>query len=205
MPIIVDKEQKKRDIALACKRLLVENHIHELTISQLAKEAGIGKGTFYEYFHSKEALLFTLVEILMAEYNALQEKRLEACVGTQEKIECFAGFFYEEDAKELRALYKMFVGISLLSPDEEMMAFQTECLGYYYSWFERLIEEGIEKGEIVPQSRELAKGLFAMAKGLFTITQTTHAINDMQSELERFTGTLFHFITVKKDADVPNT
>jgi AcrR family transcriptional regulator len=195
MPIVIDKAQKKQDIALACKDLILKEGIADLTISTITKEAGIGKGTFYEYFHSKEEMLFELVNVLMHRYNVSQEAKLSQCCDTQEKLKCFASFFYEDESVELRQLYTMFTGVSLLSSHEEMIAFQTECFDYYYHWFERLIDEGIASGEVIPQTRQMAKGLFAMAKGMFLISETTHAIDDLRSEIEHFVDSVFEFVT----------
>jgi len=198
MAIIVDKEQKRKDIALASKEIIIEKGIHDLTISQIAQTAGIGKGTFYEYFKSKEELLFELVNLLMSEYNIKKEIRLAKAESTKDKIKIFADFFYDEESKELRVLYKMFIGISLLSPEKEMVDFQTECFNYYYQWFERLIQEGIEKKEIPPQTIVMAKGLFSMAKGLFIASETTHSIEDVKTELDLFIDTLFEVIGIKE-------
>ncbi len=45
MAIIVDKLQKRKDIALACKEIFFQHGIKDLTISHIAKTAGVGKGT----------------------------------------------------------------------------------------------------------------------------------------------------------------
>jgi AcrR family transcriptional regulator len=198
MAIIVDKEQKKKDIAFACKEIIIEKGIHDLTISRIAQTAGIGKGTFYEYFKSKEELLFELVNLLMFEYNIKKEIRLSEVESTKNKIKIFADFFYDEESKDLRVLYKMFIGISLLSPEKEMVDFQTECFNYYYQWFERLIQEGIDKKEIPPQTIVMAKGLFSMAKGLFIASETTHSVQDVKTELDLFIDTLFEVIEIKE-------
>ncbi len=194
MALIVDKEQKRKDIALASKEIIIEKGIHDLTIAQIAQTAGIGKGTFYEYFKSKEALLFELVNLLMHEYNVQKEITLSKVESTKEKIKIFADFFYAKESEELRVLYKMFIGISLLSPSKEMVDFQTECFDYYYQWFERLIDEGIEKKELPLEMSGMAKGLFSMAKGLFLASETTHSITDVKKELDSFVDTLFAMI-----------
>lgn len=197
MAIIVDKEQKKKDIALACKSIIIENGINDLTIAKIAQTAGIGKGTFYEYFKSKEELLFELVNILMHHHNIAQEQKLSKVQSTQEKIKIFADFFYSEESIDLRVLYKMFTGISLLSPQNEMIDFQTECFNYYYQWFERLIEEGISKKEILPQTKLMAKGIFSTAKGMFIASETTCSIDNLQEEIELYIDTLFEFVSTK--------
>ncbi|WP_434658776.1 TetR/AcrR family transcriptional regulator [Sulfurimonas sp. NW9] len=69
LAIIVDKEQKKKDIALGTKALILKDGINNITIAQIAKAANIGKGTVYEYFKNKDEVVFELVEILMQEHN----------------------------------------------------------------------------------------------------------------------------------------
>ncbi len=197
MAIIVDKTQKKRDIALACKDLIIKGGMQEPTISKIAQTAGIGKGTFYEYFKSKDELLFELVSILMREHNIKIEKQLENAENTKEKIKIFSGFFYDKESADLRVLYKMFTGISLLHSHKEMMAFQTECFDAYYLWFEKLIEEGVKNNEIAPEATKMAKGIFATAKGMFIASETTHSIVDLKEELNKYINTLFELLSVK--------
>jgi len=194
MAIIVDKEKKRRDIAFSCKNLLISSGLKEPTISDIAKTAGIGKGTFYEYFNSKEELLFKLVNILMGEYNKSLELRLKEAKTTKEKVKVFAGFFYNEESKDLRILYKMFTGISLLHPKEEMKKFQSECFDAYYLWFEKILADGIAKGEIVSEAIHLAKGMFATAKGLFIASETTDRIDNLKVELDNYIETIFKLI-----------
>ncbi len=61
MAIIVNKEEKRRNIALACRELLLKHGINSLTIAQIAKTAGVGKGTMYEYFENKEDIVFEII------------------------------------------------------------------------------------------------------------------------------------------------
>jgi AcrR family transcriptional regulator len=196
MAIIVDKAQKRRDIALSSKEIILQNGIQNLTISAIAKAADIGKGTFYEYFKSKEALLFELVNILMQEYNLRMEEKLSRLTSVRERVKVFADFFYEEESTDLRTLYKMFTGVSLLTPQKEMLDFQSECFDHYYAWFEKLIAEGIESGEIIPQTAEMTRGIFATAKGMYIMAETTHHNGDLQKEVHTYIDTLFDICAV---------
>ena len=198
MAIVVDKEQKKRDIALACKDLIIASGSKEPTIATIAQTAGIGKGTFYEYFSSKDELLFELVSILMSQYNENIEKKLESVESTKEKVKIFAEFFYSKESEDLRVLYTMFTAITLLHSNKEMRHFQTECFDSYYLWFEKILQGGIEKKEITPNAIHLAKGMFATAKGLFIASETTHSISNLQDELNRYIDTIFELIEVKQ-------
>jgi len=198
MAIIVDKIQKKRNIALACKNLFVENSLKELTVAKIAATAGTSKGSLYDYFENKEEIIFELLHIMLDEYDAQKKAQLESTCKTKEKIKIFARFFYADETKELREIYKDFISINLTTPNEEMKAFQSECFTRYFNWMCEIIQEGIDKGEIIPESIYIAKGIFALAEGLFIANSTTNTIDDLQAELNTNIETIFSLIEVKQ-------
>ena len=198
MAIIVDKVQKRKDIALTCKELFVQNGIKNLTISQITKEAGIGKGTLYDYFKNKEDIVFEIVNILLQEHNELKDKKMSGAKSTKEKIKIFFDFFYNDDEVELRELYKEFVSIALSEPNQEMIAFQTEGFENYHKWFSQILQDGIDNGEIIEKSANLANGLFAVGEGLFISSCVTDAIPDLKAEIDNYIETIFDLIEVKR-------
>ncbi len=191
LAIIVDKEQKKKDIALGTKALILQDGINNITISQIAKAANIGKGTVYEYFKNKDEIVFELVEILMQEHNERKEKQLSLHVSTREKVKSFFSFFYADEDKELREIYKQFTAIALSSTNKEMIAFQTECYILYEKWMENIIEEGIAKDELKSEAKELVMGIFAFAQGTFIMSVTTSAIEDLKQKIDTQIDILF--------------
>ncbi len=198
MSIIVDKVQKRKDIALSCKEIIFQNGIKDLTISQIAKTAGVGKGTIYDYFKNKEDIVFEIVNILIQERNVVVEKQILKIDSAKEKIKYFARFFYSDEDIELRELYKEFVSIALTSPDEEMIAFQTECFDYHYVWFKNIIEEAITKGEVIEHARGLIRGIYVTAEGMFIASSSTNSIQSVQHELESYIDVLFELLEVKR-------
>ncbi|QOY55272.1 TetR/AcrR family transcriptional regulator [Candidatus Sulfurimonas marisnigri] len=198
MAIIVDKVQKRKDIALSCKEIVFENGIKSLTISSLAKTAGVGKGTIYEYFKNKEDIVFEILNISIQERNKILESRLSEIAVTKDKIKLFSSFFYCDEDIELRALYKEFISIALSSPDKEMIEFQTECHNAYFSWFEKIIQDAIDNNEIIEESKKLARGLFVFAEGMFISSQATNSIDNLKQEIDDFIDSLFDLIEVKK-------
>lgn len=197
MAIIVDKEQKKKDIALGAKELILNEGINNITISQIAKAANIGKGTVYEYFKNKDEIVFELVEILMQEHNQRKEKRLALHVTTREKVKSFFSFFYTDEDEELREIYKQFTAIALSSTSEEMVSFQTECYILYEKWMENIVQEGIQNSELKPEAKELIMGIFAFAQGTFIMSVTTSAINDLKQKIDNQIDILFDLMEKK--------
>jgi AcrR family transcriptional regulator len=57
-----DKDQRRRDILAAAQSLWPRTGFTQLTMTAVAENAGIAKGTVYLYFASKEQLLLALLE-----------------------------------------------------------------------------------------------------------------------------------------------
>ena len=76
MPIIVDKDKKRRDILQAAMRVFAREGYHRAKMVAVAEEAGIGKGTVYEYFKSKKDLFLSLHEHMLGELKNFYMKEL---------------------------------------------------------------------------------------------------------------------------------
>lgn len=197
MAIIVDKVQKRKDIALACKELFIEKGIAKLTIADVAKTAGIGKGTVYEYFKNKEDIIFEIVNILLDEKNQRKQKQIDDVEDSKEKLKVFFDTFYSEEDADLRKLYKEFISASLVNPNEEMIEYQSKQAEFYYEWFTDVLQIAIDRGELHPDAIKLSRGLFAFGHGLFIDCETTNSINNYREEVDLFLDTIFSFMEVK--------
>lgn len=197
MAIIVDKVQKRKDIALSCKQLVLDKGIKNITISEMAKTAGVGKGTLYDYFKSKEDVVFEIVNILLVKHNETKEKDIAALHSTKEKVKIFFKFFYDEQEYELREIYKEFIAIALTSPEHSMTEFHLQCSIRYHTWFETIIQTGIDAHEIIPDSKKLVKGLYVLAEGLFISGSTTGKLENLEVEINNHIDAIFELIKVK--------
>ena len=54
------KSAKRANILKAAEKIFAKNGFHETTIGEIAKTARVSEGTIYEYFSTKEALLFSI-------------------------------------------------------------------------------------------------------------------------------------------------
>src|SRR5213592_470458 len=70
-------EDRERDILATFERLLEERPLHEISVDDLARGAGISRPTFYFYFASKEAVLLSLVDRLIADARAARGDTVE--------------------------------------------------------------------------------------------------------------------------------
>lgn len=56
------KTDKKEIILDASERLMMKASQNDISVSLIAKEAGIGKGSIYYYFKSKEEIMYAVIE-----------------------------------------------------------------------------------------------------------------------------------------------
>lgn len=78
-----DRRARKRDktrnaLLSGALRLFSQRGIYEPSIEEITSSADVGKGTFYQYFSSREALIAELVQIGFAHLLAEVEARVKA-------------------------------------------------------------------------------------------------------------------------------
>jgi AcrR family transcriptional regulator len=186
MAIIVDKEQKRRDIAFACKDLIFQNGIKNLTVSQVTNQAQIGKGTLYSYFNNKEEIVFKIVDLLMEEYTQKLLKKLSVSSSINEKLKHFTAFFYSSEDIELRELYKEFMSILLMNQRNDISEFKTKCFNNYYGLFKSIIEDAVERKELKEEALLLSHGIFLTSEGMFISTFMRNKTENLKDEIDNY-------------------
>jgi AcrR family transcriptional regulator len=196
MAIIVDKEKKRNDIACACKDILLEHGIKNLTISQIAKTANIGKGTVYEYFKNKEEIVFEIMTTFITEHEKNLSEIITENISIKEKLFHFLylGFKDEHSRKQL-ALYREFLAISMTSGTSEMIDFNIQCRNKFSNILEKILKDGIEKGELPLEIENLISAILAFELGLIVEVHT--AALDPKYEIIRYLDGLFKLIEIK--------
>jgi len=198
LAIIVDKEAKRNAIACSCKEILLQHGINNLTISQIAKTAGVGKGTVYEYFENKEDIVFEIMTVFIAEY----EKKLSDIVmeelDSKEKLFHFLyiGFEDEESRRQL-VLYREFLSISMTSGTKEMIDFNKQCRERFSDILAQILEGGIHRGELPLSIKGLKSAILAFELGLIVEVHTSGL--DPKEEIDRFLDVLFRLIEKTKE------
>jgi AcrR family transcriptional regulator len=192
MAIIVDKVQKRKNIALSCKNLILEENLKNITISKLTQQAKIAKGSFYDYFTNKEDLVFEIVSIFMQEYNEKLEKKLNKAKNTKKKLKIFSEFFYNDEDKELRKIYKEFIAIALSTPSDEMINFQSKCFDIYKKYLENIIQEAINKGELKKEAISFVELFFVTMKGFYITSETTKSIKNLKKSINDYIDLIYN-------------
>lgn len=80
------KEETKGKIIAVALRLFRENGIDATTMEQIAAEADIAKGTLYNYFPVKEAIIAAFITRLSLERNSERAARLRSLPDTRTRM-----------------------------------------------------------------------------------------------------------------------
>jgi AcrR family transcriptional regulator len=107
MPKIVDKESKRKQIAAVAMELFAQKGFDRTPIREVTSKAGMGKGTFYDYFIDKEDLLGEIVEVMFTEWTELIASKLK---GSEDPLLQLAALLKEgarlgDEFKQLMILY----------------------------------------------------------------------------------------------------
>ena len=190
MAIVVDKDEKRKNIALSCKELLLERGIQDLTISQLAKRAGVGKGTIYEYFENKEDMVFEIITIFMSEYEKELLATIESSKSSRDRLYHFFALIFEDSryTKQM-TIYQEFIAISLMGDREKMVEFSISCKSRFFAILHDIIDDAISRGELSSLALEFIPSMLIFEKGLIVDSKVSSA--DALLEIDRFVDMLF--------------
>ncbi|MBL0721454.1 MAG: TetR/AcrR family transcriptional regulator [Sulfurovum sp.] len=172
MAILVDKEEKRKAIALSCAELLLEKGINSLTISQIAETAGVGKGTMYEYFKNKDDIVFEIIILFINEYTAKLQNIISSQKSTKEQVFDFLFLIHAKENIGYLKIYLEFIAISLQNGTDDMVNFSIEYKSRFILRLRKIIQHGIENGEIKPEALGLEKAWITFSLGLIVETKT---------------------------------
>ncbi|AXX89194.1 hypothetical protein CKA55_00270 [Arcobacter suis] len=194
----VDKEQRRKEIAMACVDLIYDIGIKNLTVAQVAQVAGIGKGTIYEYFENKDDIVFEIMNIHVEENHKQFLETIKTIKTTKEKIFLCFKFVLDDSEENLRHFngYKEYVSIVLSDENDVMCEFNGSCKVFFDLQLRKIIQEGIDNNELIPEAMNLAEGLLVFEKGLALLKMSQKNF-DAKYVGESFLNNLWELIKVK--------
>ncbi len=151
-------QDKKEKIIGAALEIFSQKLFHQVAMSEVAAASGVGKGTIYLYFDSKEALFR---EVIKYSYNAYYES-LQDCLAAgnsaREKLKKVIDMQNEFMQTQKKFVYMLAEEklISSLILEEEAFQCQQEIIDLVG----RVIEEGIKQGEFRSMNPALAAKIF---------------------------------------------
>jgi len=163
------KEQKRKSIAKSTCALFIEKGYVNITISEIAKVANIGKGTVYEYFKNKEEIVFELMACLQEDYDPKLQKKLEQKSSTKEKILYLFDIYLgaDEIVQIQRKIYKEYLSVFIGHRTEKMKEYHHQMIQKYTKIVNEIFTQAIQNKEISEYSLDMIPSIFATLDGFF--------------------------------------
>lgn len=140
--------QRKEQILKAAERVFARKGFQESTVSDVAREAGVSEATIYEYFPSKEELLFSIPGETTRKGKEILEFHLQYVRGAANKIRSIIYHylsFYQNNTD--------YAAIAMLVLKQNRKFVETEPYQMVREGSRvilRVVEEGIASGEFSP-------------------------------------------------------
>jgi len=175
-----ETSDKHEQILLAALQVFADNGFSNTTIADVARRAGIGKGTVYEYFESKEQLLYDAMMCYLDEQEPVYDQISRdiadepPLVQLKEMLLRMACSFSEDPMQA--KLYPAFMEMMVRRPDwSKKVRFVEKCTESIRSLVCSFMYAAIDSGDLPEKCRE---------------TADKHAIN----VLAAFDGLMFDFL-----------
>jgi AcrR family transcriptional regulator len=195
VPKIVDIDKKREEIAKKSLDLVLEKGFANITVSQVASYAKVAKGSIYNYFDSKEDIIYEIIKYEYKDYDKEVEEDISKASTIKEKVLAIFKLCLANDEKgiERRKLYREFVSICLHQSECEMIDFKKSIKIKYIEWLKKILKEGEDKKLLKKGSENFSQGLFVMAEGVILLS-------DYKSEiLTDCIDELFKYIEIKNE------
>ena len=150
------KEEKRARIIVAAAKVFARRGFASTLMAEIAIEAGIGKGTLYEYFDSKEDLFFTVFEWFVKATEAEAKVSISALGGSaSERLDALSDSLMSSWA-QMEDMYSLVMEFWSASASSQMRERFKQAFKNGYSDFRQivsaLIREGIQGGEFRPEA-----------------------------------------------------
>ena len=188
MARVIDKEEKRCEIARASIDLFCEKGIQQTSIDEIAKSAGVAKGTVYLYFKNKEEIIFAIWNMIVEQHLLAFEQRVASLQGAKEKIMSFFDFTQccnLFDTQKILHLYQHFVSAMLIDKTGLYTSYFESFFQQDYDFISARLKEGIASGEFKEHNVHLlTQSIVLIVKGtLIKAKANNMAFSDAQALL----------------------
>jgi TetR/AcrR family fatty acid metabolism transcriptional regulator len=170
---------KKEEILEAASRVFAEKEFHEVLIDDVAARAGVGKGTVYRYFRTKEELYFETILQALDELSATLSEGVLEEASPMSRLERIA-------RESLRFSWERRHLLSLLQSDERRFAMREAELRRrregMMALVQKVILDGIDLREFRGVDARIAAELF---RGMIRAANCFRTENDSVDGLVR--------------------
>ncbi len=161
-PKIVDKEKKSERILRAAMNVFADRGVYDFKMIDIAEAAGVGKGTLYEYFPSKKALIQGCMNLFISDFDDHIHNRMKKYKNPADKIREFTGTTIDFFVDQPNRLFLAFDYWTVIYQNRPRRKAVMESFGMFNKVIEQIsqvIDEGIKAGIFKSIDSKLAASL----------------------------------------------
>ncbi len=168
MPKIVDREKTKKRITHEAVNLFIKRGYTSFTIDELASECDISKGSVYNYFESKDDIIYSVIEYEQESYDKEILYKIDKSKTLEDKIMALFSLCILDDnmTKIRRGIYNQFVRTTIRTQNKEMIRMLKNIQIKYQRWLNNILTDEKNKGNITQNAHLFSKGLFALGEAV---------------------------------------
>jgi AcrR family transcriptional regulator len=167
MRVTKDADTRRDEILKSALELFREEGFEKVTVESIAKKAGIAKGSFYNYFKSKEDVYEAVVSSVASQTLELAKEILNVAGSPKERLMGYIDWTFALATKQEKSLSRV------LSPDANKaqqkiyLAAVDEVTVQMIPIFTELFQEGMMNGDFVlPNASYTAAFLLGAFRGI---------------------------------------
>lgn len=182
----MEQVKGKRELIIqAAMKIFARDGFHKAKVGDIAEEAGIGKGTIYEYFKSKKNVFEEMIKYSLSVYLENIQEIFHKENSTEQKLKAFI--------IQAQALAQNHIDILKISSQENGVAGENimkiiiSTQSYILKEIENIFQQGIEKNELRKLDIETAAISFIGAvKSFMIFHHFSHQRMMKEDEIDRF-------------------
>ncbi len=185
---------KRLSILKAAEKIFSRKGFHEATVSDIAKKANVSEATIYEYFTSKEELLFSIPAEIVREYQEKNVEILQYVKGAANKLRTLIYrhlSLYADNEDYANVVMLILKGNRNFLKTDEYNVIQRSARNTI-----QVLQEGIDNGEFRPdlQPYLVRAMIWGTIEHLVTRKSLLGKPEDLFSMADEMINTLFHGI-----------
>lgn len=161
-PKIIDKEAKKQEILKAAMKVFAQKGVTNTKMVDVAEAAGIGKGTIYEYFKSKEDIFTEAFHHFIEQLDAVMAKRMFKIYDPIEKLTALVQGWVEvvqDSSSDFMEIMMDFWAEGVRHKQKATAFDLNKMYEEYRRMVKEILEEGIAKDRIKPVNTTIAASI----------------------------------------------
>jgi AcrR family transcriptional regulator len=145
------RERQRRRILEAAEALFDEHGIDRVTMAEITSASGVRASTLYQYFSSKDDIVWAILSNALKDVTQRIEERLESATTGLSKITALLDFMADElstNPAKVRFMAQFDAMYARHWPAERMVTLEAQINPKGFEYFSKLIREGIADGSL---------------------------------------------------------